>query len=166
MGKYKHILFAADLIPNDDHAVAEQACEIARETGAKLTILHVIEQQAYNYSTPFITADLLEWESQLEEKAREDLAALGEKLNVPKERQILLSGQAKGLILDTADSLEVDLIVVGSHGRHGLDLLLLGSTATGVLHGANCDVLAVRVQDDDSDLEEVSEKKNAELAEA
>jgi len=34
--------------------------------------------------------------------------------------------------------------VVGSHGRHGL-ALLLGSTANGVLHGASCDVLAVRV---------------------
>jgi universal stress protein A len=39
----------------------------------------------------------------------------------------------------------VDLIVVGSHGRHGLQLLL-GSTANGVLHLAECDVLAVRVR--------------------
>jgi universal stress protein A len=38
----------------------------------------------------------------------------------------------------------MDLVVVGSHGRHGLSLLL-GSTANGVLHGAGCDVLAVRV---------------------
>ena len=38
-----------------------------------------------------------------------------------------------------------DLIVVGSHGRHGL-ALLLGSTANDVLHGAPCDVLAVRLQ--------------------
>ncbi|MEO1899758.1 MAG: universal stress protein, partial [Methylococcales bacterium] len=40
-----------------------------------------------------------------------------------------------------------DLIVVGSHGRHGL-ALLLGSTANGVLHHAVCDVLAVRLSDD------------------
>ena len=43
-----------------------------------------------------------------------------------------------------AEELGTDLIVVGSHGRHGL-ALLMGSTANGVLHGANCDVLAVRV---------------------
>ena len=43
-----------------------------------------------------------------------------------------------------ADEAGADLIVVGSHGRHGL-ALLLGSTANGVLHGAMCDVLAVRV---------------------
>jgi len=39
-----------------------------------------------------------------------------------------------------------DLVIVGSHGRHGVRLLL-GSTANAVLHGAECDVLAVRVQD-------------------
>ena len=54
-----------------------------------------------------------------------------------------------GLVLDTPSSWAdpsngADLIVVGSHGRHGL-ALLLGSTANGVLHGATCDVLAVRV---------------------
>ena len=43
-----------------------------------------------------------------------------------------------------AEQLDVDLIVVGSHGRYGL-ALLMGSTANGVLHGASCDVLAVRV---------------------
>ena len=44
----------------------------------------------------------------------------------------------------TAHQIAADLIVVGSHGRHGI-ALLLGSTANGVLHGAPCDVLAVRV---------------------
>ncbi len=46
-----------------------------------------------------------------------------------------------------AEELGADLIVVGSHGRHGL-ALLLGSTANGVLHGATTDVLAVRVGSD------------------
>ena len=43
-----------------------------------------------------------------------------------------------------AKDIGADLIVVGSHGRYGL-ALLMGSTANGVLHGATCDVLAVRV---------------------
>jgi universal stress protein A len=47
-------------------------------------------------------------------------------------------------IRDAATELEADLIVVGTHGRHGLGLLL-GSTANAVLHGVGCDVLAVRV---------------------
>ena len=47
-------------------------------------------------------------------------------------------------ILGAAKEHGADLIVVGSHGRHGL-ALLLGSTANAVLHGAPCDVLAVRI---------------------
>jgi universal stress protein A len=43
---------------------------------------------------------------------------------------------------------DVDLIIVGSHGRHGL-ALIFGSTSNSVLHGAPCDVLAVRIAEDD-----------------
>uniref|UniRef100_UPI0035614A7D universal stress protein n=1 Tax=Zhongshania sp. TaxID=1971902 RepID=UPI0035614A7D len=56
----------------------------------------------------------------------------------------LLSGRPDSQIHELAKTLEVDLVIVGSHGRKGL-ALLLGSTANGVLHGADCDVLAVRV---------------------
>ena len=49
-----------------------------------------------------------------------------------------------GLVASLAEELKADLIVVGSHGRHGL-ALIMGSTANGVLHGAKRDVLAVRV---------------------
>jgi len=45
-----------------------------------------------------------------------------------------------------ADDKQADLIVIGSHGRHGLQRLL-GSTATPVLHNAKCDVLAVRIKE-------------------
>lgn len=47
-----------------------------------------------------------------------------------------------------AENIEADLIVIGSHGRHGLPRLLLGSTANGVVHGAPCDVLTVRIHDE------------------
>jgi nucleotide-binding universal stress UspA family protein len=54
------------------------------------------------------------------------------------------SGSAKSVIVKLAEDIEADLIVLGSHGRHGLQLLL-GDTANGVLHRAPCDVLAVRI---------------------
>ena len=53
-------------------------------------------------------------------------------------------GAPKHEIVRVAKEQGVDLVVVGSYGRHGLQLLL-GSTANGVLHLAACDVLAVRV---------------------
>ncbi|MCY1401873.1 Universal stress protein family protein [compost metagenome] len=56
----------------------------------------------------------------------------------------LTYGQPRQEIHNLAKEDGCDLIVVGSHGRHGL-ALLLGSTANDVLHGAPCDVLAVRL---------------------
>jgi universal stress protein A len=56
-------------------------------------------------------------------------------------------GNTGHTILRVADELGVDLILVGSHGRHGL-AVLLGSTARSVLNGARCDVLAVRVPEE------------------
>ena len=52
----------------------------------------------------------------------------------------------KKVILAEAQAINADLIIVGSHGRHGVSLIL-GSTANAILHGAQCDVLAVRVPD-------------------
>ena len=59
----------------------------------------------------------------------------------------MLWGVPKQEIIHIADQEQVDLIVVGSHGRHGLSLLL-GSTANSVLHYAKCDVMAIRLRDD------------------
>ena len=57
-------------------------------------------------------------------------------------------GQPRQEIHGFAIKEKCDLIVVGSHGRHGL-ALLLGSTANNVLHGAPCDVLAVSLKKSD-----------------
>jgi len=79
--------------------------------------------------------------------AKKRLTKLAEKLAVTEDRLWLEMGSPKTEIIRVAEENKVDLIVVGSHGRHGL-ALLLGSTANGVLHHATCDVLAVRLQED------------------
>jgi universal stress protein A len=81
------------------------------------------------------------------ENASDSMRKLGDELTLAKDRQIIKVGPARTIILEEADRLGVDLIVVGSHGRHGIRLLL-GSTANAVLHGAACDVLAVRLKED------------------
>ena len=79
------------------------------------------------------------------EAAREALQRLAERLEIQDaEQRVEVAASTKEGILETARELGADLIVVGSHGRHGL-ALLLGSTANAVLHGAPCDVLAVRI---------------------
>ena len=72
------------------------------------------------------------------------LQELASKCGIDEDQQYLERGHAPTQVLRLAEDMDVDLIVVGSHGRHGLRLLL-GSTANAVLHGAKCDVLAVRV---------------------
>ena len=91
-------------------------------------------------------AVLLHLNEELMDAAKKRLAELGKQLSIPEDRQFLEMGSTKLEIVATAEEQHVDLIVLGSHGRHGL-ALLLGSTANGVLHHAKCDVLAVRLKD-------------------
>jgi len=144
MYKYKNILLAADLIPEDDDPVAERALAIAKAKDAKLSIVHAVEY-VYTYGVPPEPVDISTWQQELEKSAKGKLKALGEKLNVPDDRLHLPLGSAKDLILETAKKMKADLIVVGRHSRHGLSRLLLGSTASSILHHAECDVLAVKV---------------------
>jgi len=78
--------------------------------------------------------------------AKQQMQTLAERFSVSDSNIHIEVGSVKSEIFNLVESQSVDLIVVGSHGRHGLGLLL-GSTANAVLHGAPCDVLAVRVND-------------------
>jgi universal stress protein A len=91
-----------------------------------------------------IPMDLSSVQEQIHEQAKSHLAEFATTLAVPADRQHLIFGRPEAEIHRVAKEKHVDLIVVGSHGRHGI-ALLLGSTANGVLHGATTDVLAVRV---------------------
>ncbi len=141
MGSYQRVLLAFDFIKDDDETVIKKAISVVKETGAELSIVHAIE-----YPVP-VVAPLPGLFEAMESAAKEHLAKLGERLNVPSERQLLVVGQAKRAILDVAEKLKVDLIILGSHGRHGLSVWLLGSTAQNIIQYASCDVLVVRIKE-------------------
>lgn len=145
MTDYNHILLASDLSEQSEY-VAQRANEMAKESNAKLSIVYVMEHSpvAYGgeYSIP-LDADV---EETLEKQARKSLAQLGSKFNIDLKNQYLASGSVKLAVIDTAEEVHADLIVVGTHGHHGLDVLL-GSRANAILHSAKCDVLVVRVKD-------------------
>ena len=142
MGAYKILLLAIDL-SEESEPVATRAGELAAAYGASLHIIHVIEPLSFAYGGD-IPMDFSGIQEEIQQQARQQLTLFGEKNSVPAEQQHIVLGRPEVEIHAMADELEADLIVVGSHGRHGL-ALLMGSTANGVLHGANCDVLAVRV---------------------
>jgi universal stress protein A len=93
-----------------------------------------------------VPMDLAMLQQQQFDQARERLETFaGRYSQLGDEQRHLAYGQPRQEIHRLAEEQGCDLIVVGSHGRHGL-ALLLGSTANDVLHGAPCDVLAVRLK--------------------
>lgn len=140
MALYQQVLVAVDLTA-ESKKILDKAVQVGN--GAKLHLVHVIEPLAYAYGGD-IPMDLSEVQNQLQQQALQQLAQLAKPLGVPVDHQHVLIGQPTGEIHRLAEEKHADLIVVGSHGRQGL-ALLLGSTANGVLHGVKCDVLAVRV---------------------
>jgi universal stress protein A len=144
---YKHILLAADFSEHGE-AVAQKARLLAEKNQARLSVLHVVDNLPITDASygPIIPFDV-ELTEELMNAGKQRLAKLGEELGIPTAQQFLEIGSPKIEIVRLAEEHSADLIVVGSHGRHGL-ALLLGSTANGVLHYAKCDVLAVRLRDD------------------
>ncbi|MHB0777429.1 universal stress protein [Halomonas sp. WWR20] len=140
--EYRHVLVAVDLT-KDSYKVLERAIPIARRNDAKLSIIHTLEPLGFAYGGD-IPMDLTSIQDQLDEHAKQRLAEIADPYDVPREDQYVVVGMPDTEIHRYSEEHDVDLIVVGSHGRHGF-ALLLGSTSTGVLHGARCDVLAVRV---------------------
>lgn len=140
---YKKILFATDFDAVGLSA-ARKARKIADENKADLHLVHVIEPiPAYAYPG---FAGFTEIELPIRERAEEELRKLAKELKVNDNHLHLELGSTKHEVLRVAKELKADLIVAGSHGKHGI-MLLLGSTANAILHGAECDVLIVRSGD-------------------
>lgn len=146
MSQYQHVLIAVDLT-EESHQVIEKGQAIAARNNAKVSLIHALEPLGFAYGGD-IPMDLTSIQDQLDKHARAKIADLAAPLGIPEACQHILVGLPDSEIHRIAKEEGVDLIVVGSHGRHGLSLLL-GSTSTGVLHGAKCDVLAVRIQKED-----------------
>ncbi len=145
---YQHILFATDF-SEPAIQVGKRAKSIAELCGARLSLIHVVEDINISLSGGYELLPVLPNLSDAAhlEEARALLEKLALRLNLENAAQWVVNAvSTKEGILSAAREHGADLIVVGSHGRHGL-ALLLGSTANAVLHGAHCDVLAVRIQD-------------------
>ncbi|MCP4788933.1 MAG: universal stress protein [Gammaproteobacteria bacterium] len=139
---YSNILVAIDL-NEEAEPVSKKACAIADLMGAKLHFMHVTEPLSYAYGGD-VPMDLSAIQEQLHEHAEQRLSQFMESHNLQESEKILCSGHIESEVHRVAEEIGADLIIVGSHGRHGL-ALLLGSTSNSVLHGATCDVLAVRI---------------------
>ena len=140
----KKILFPTDLSPASQHALT-WATSLARDCGATLVIVHVEEPPtAYGGGELYAGAEQAMNRADLQ-KALTEIAPCDPA--VPCVHKLLV-GDPAGMIVETAESEKVDLVVMGTHGRTGLKRLLMGSVAEAVVRRARCPVLTVKQPED------------------
>lgn len=144
MTAYRHILIAVDLT-EDSKQVGQRACALAKDSDARLSLLHVVEYVPVDPAGEAMLPPPVNMEDELVVAARQRLDSLAESLGIPDCDRYVEIGNIKTELARVAEAEGVDLIVLGSRERHGL-ALLLGSTEKSVVGSAPCDVLAVRLQ--------------------
>jgi len=148
MNTYQQILVAID-VSDEARQVIERAREMAKKNRAELCLLHVVEPVMTENSYDLITSIPVDVQDTLNNQAKEFLQRMQDAFSLSSTPLRVEIGSVKGEILRVAEEIKADLIIVGTHGRHGVGMLL-GSTANSVLHGTPCDVLAVRIKATDS----------------
>lgn len=147
MALYDRILVPTDGSTEGETAVAH-AIDLAAAHDATVSAVYVINSASYiglpvESSWDGIT-EMLQTDARA---AVESVEALGEQRGVPVETTIVEGSPSKEIVR-TAESEDCDLIVMGTHGRGGIDRLLLGSVAEKVVRGSHIPVLTVRVGDE------------------
>jgi nucleotide-binding universal stress UspA family protein len=139
---FGHILVATDFTESAQRAL-DLAVEVARKFEAELTLVHCWEAPSYAYGGGlYVPVDLVTPIELGASRALEE-ALIELKKRVPEARSVLRSGTAWEEILVAAEQIHADLIIVGTHGRRGLNRALLGSVAEKVVRMAKVPVLTV-----------------------
>jgi nucleotide-binding universal stress UspA family protein len=137
----RNILLATDFSHSSDAALAH-AASIARRYDAKMFVAHVIRPDVYQLVPPEVTTITLEQTRRYAEQQMAGLLISGRLRDIP--HQVLLgTGELWPVLSELLGQHEIDLIVVGTHGRTGVRKLLLGSAAEEIFRMASCPVLTV-----------------------
>jgi len=142
----KKILVPTDFSDSALHALV-YAADLAKKYGAELFIINVIYdiESASGLYVPHVSVN--EMFKEMENSSRKELENFGAAHYAGlKVNYAVLRGTPYEEILNFADSNSVDLIVMGTHGRKGLDRLFFGSTVDRVLRNSIYPVLTVRAQ--------------------
>ncbi|NOZ24830.1 MAG: universal stress protein [Nitrospirae bacterium] len=144
----KRILFPTDFMEGTVQAVP-YAVDLAKKYGARLFIIHVIHEvtRATGLYVPHITIDELYKTMEAEAEKEITRVYLEELRGFDDVEYRVLKGIPYEEIIGFARDNAMDMIVMGTHGRKGLDRLFFGSTAEKVVKGAPCPVLTVRAKE-------------------
>lgn len=144
------MLFENILVPFDLSSPSNQAfkiaLDIAQKYNSKLTLLTCVEGDAWHHKFYDSRADseLLKKQTKAAKKFMEKLEESANKAGVKIKLQIIKSSSVVKDITTFAKSRKIDLIVMNSHGRTGLDKLILGSVANGVIQRSTIPVLLLK----------------------
>lgn len=145
MSPFKHILVPTDFGEPSQRAL-EIALELAGTLGADLTIAHTCEIPAYAY--PGLAMAPIDLLSPMEEVARKRLnelvSSLGQRCRSCKG--VLKVGIPWEEILEVVKETQADLVIMGTHARHGVTHALLGSVAEKIVRMSPVPVLTVRAR--------------------
>lgn len=141
---YKQILIAVDLA-GEAKVVLQKGKQLADEFGARYHAVYCINHPVTPFGELSIPGPMLNL-IQLKHEIFAHFRQVAEEAGLDIGCISIEIGHPVDAILLKAETDKSDLIIIGSHGMHGVRVLM-GSTATGVLHHAKCDVLAVRMTD-------------------
>ncbi len=141
---FKNILVPYDATSFSSRAF-QKALDIAKKDGSKITIFTVIEGE-YSAVTGYskINSQVIKKQQSAAKKFIYKLESAAKNSNVPMSVKIKQGTSIVKEIINVAKSRKSDLIVIGSHGRTGLNKLILGSVANGVAQQAKCSVMVVK----------------------
>lgn len=149
MAMYNRILMALDF-HSDNKEIIEKGSSLAKANKADLYLVHVNEPLTVAYAGNGVawSDQIVSLEASIREESEKKMKDLAGQLKVEEDRCFIREGRPSSEIHQLAEENNIDVIVIGTHGQSGFKLLL-GSTANSVLHGAPCDVLAIRIGDND-----------------
>ena len=138
----KRILVPTDFSESARHALL-YGQSFAKEYGAELLLLHVVENLTVGYASDLFPVPMAEVFEEISGYAKAELKKLGDEargkgLNV---RELVIQGKPSAEIVRVAQEETADIIVLGTHGKGMLDKALFGSTAERVIRRAPCPVL-------------------------
>jgi nucleotide-binding universal stress UspA family protein len=139
------------LVPTDFSDSARQAfrygLSFAKEYQAELVLLHVVENLTVGYASDLFPVPMAEVFQEISGYAKAELAKLAEEARQRGVRvsELVVQGKPSAEIIRHAAENDVDIIVLGTHGKGMLDQALFGSTTERVVRRAPCPVLSVRM---------------------
>jgi nucleotide-binding universal stress UspA family protein len=139
------------LVPTDfsegSQAALDHAVTLAKSFHAKIVLLHVIETTTYTMTEALQVVNVYDVVKTAVEPVLDQMVSDLQRAQVTASR-VVAQGSSAHEIVSQAHEVGADLIVMGTHGRHGVNRLFVGSVAERVVRLAHCPVLTVRTPED------------------